>query len=197
MKTLANITMWFVIFLATASALLLLLDFSAGEKKVKQQLPRHYSSSDAQFERTMSSLLGAPIVGGNKTQELLNGDQIFPAMLGAIRGAKKTITFETYIYWSGDIGKQFADALSERSRAGVKWTFANSISSRGMNSTNSTTARTANCWWWMAPSASPAAWGSRPNGPVRPRMQIIGETPTSGSKARWLRRCRRPFWTTG
>ena len=120
MKTLANIAMWFVIFLATASALLLLLDFSAGEKKVKQQLPRHYSSSDAQFERTMSSLLGAPIVGGNKTQELLNGDQIFPAMLGAIRGAKKTITFETYIYWSGDIGKQFADALSERSRAGVK-----------------------------------------------------------------------------
>jgi len=41
-------------------------------------------------------------------------------MLGAIRAAEKTITFETYIYWSGDIGREFAEALSERARAGVK-----------------------------------------------------------------------------
>ncbi len=49
-----------------------------------------------------------------------NGDEIFPAMLSAIRSARETITFETYIYWSGRIGKDFADALSERARAGVK-----------------------------------------------------------------------------
>ena len=41
-------------------------------------------------------------------------------MLSAIRGAKLTINFESYIYWSGDIGKQFADALGERARAGVQ-----------------------------------------------------------------------------
>ena len=41
-------------------------------------------------------------------------------MLAAIRGAKETIDFETYIYWSGAIGKEFADALAERARAGVK-----------------------------------------------------------------------------
>jgi cardiolipin synthase len=41
-------------------------------------------------------------------------------MLAAIRGAKRTIDFETYIYWSGEIGKAFADALAERARAGVK-----------------------------------------------------------------------------
>jgi cardiolipin synthase len=51
--------------------------------------------------------------------DLENGDEIFPAMLDAIRGAQRTITFETYIYWSGDVGKRFADALSERARAGV------------------------------------------------------------------------------
>src|SRR4029079_2012692 len=45
---------------------------------------------------------------------------IFPAMLDAIRSATRTITFETYIYWSGDIGRQFADALCERARAGVR-----------------------------------------------------------------------------
>jgi cardiolipin synthase len=41
-------------------------------------------------------------------------------MLTAIGGAKKTINFETYIYWSGDVGKRFADALAERARNGVK-----------------------------------------------------------------------------
>jgi cardiolipin synthase len=41
-------------------------------------------------------------------------------MLAAIRGATQSVTFETYIYWSGDIGRAFADALSERARAGVK-----------------------------------------------------------------------------
>ena len=41
-------------------------------------------------------------------------------MLAAIRGAQTSITFETYIYWSGDIGREFADALAERARHGVK-----------------------------------------------------------------------------
>ena len=70
--------------------------------------------------RAMDGLLGPGIVGGNQVQELLNGDQIFPSMLQAIRSATKTITFETYIYWSGNVGSQFADALAERARAGVK-----------------------------------------------------------------------------
>src|SRR5690606_27688747 len=34
--------------------------------------------------------------------------------------ARRTITFETYIYWSGEVGTEFADALSERARAGVE-----------------------------------------------------------------------------
>ncbi|WP_227698202.1 phospholipase D-like domain-containing protein, partial [Raoultella sp. 18111] len=68
----------------------------------------------------MSHLLGPGIVGGNEVTDLQNGDRIFPPMLAAIRAAQRSITFETYIYWSGDIGKQFADALSERARAGVR-----------------------------------------------------------------------------
>ena len=106
--------------LATGALVLLALNFTAGEKKVQQQLPRLYSTASPDFERALGSLLGPGIVGGNAVTELLNGDQIFPPMLAAIQGAKKSITFETYIYWSGDIGKQFADALSERARAGVR-----------------------------------------------------------------------------
>ena len=106
--------------LATGALVLLALNFTAGEKKVQQQLPRLYSTASPDFERALGSLLGPGIVGGNAVTELLNGDQIFPPMLAAIQAAKKSITFETYIYWSGDIGKQFADALSERARAGVR-----------------------------------------------------------------------------
>ena len=107
-------------FSATALLAIVALNFSAGEKRPDQQLPRLYNAKDAQFKRVMGSLLGPGITGGNKVEELINGDQIFPAMLDAINGAKETINFETYIYWSGDIGKAFANALAERAKAGVK-----------------------------------------------------------------------------
>lgn len=109
-----------ITFIATAAAALLALNFTAGEPQVRQQLPRLYGTSSPQFERAMGNLLGPSIVEGNDVMDLQNGDRIFPPMLAAIRAARRSITFETYIYWSGDIGKQFADALSERARAGVK-----------------------------------------------------------------------------
>ncbi len=107
-------------FALTVALGLLALNFTAGEKKVQQQLPRLYGTSSPQFDRAMGNLLGPGVLGGNEVADLQNGDQIFPAMLAAIRAAQRTVTFETYIYWSGDIGKQFADALSERARAGVQ-----------------------------------------------------------------------------
>ncbi|MES2524577.1 MAG: phospholipase D-like domain-containing protein [Gemmatimonadota bacterium] len=108
-----------------ASALTLLLvalglNLSVAEKKVERSIERLYAVGDAQFRRSMDLLLGPPILDGNTVETLLNGDEIFPAMLAAIRSAQRTITFETFIYWSGEIGKEFVDALSERARAGVK-----------------------------------------------------------------------------
>jgi cardiolipin synthase len=93
---------------------------SDDEQAVRRPLPHAYAVSDPQFARAMGSLLGPALVEGNRVETLLNGDEIFPAMLAAIRGAAKTITFETYIYWSGEVGRQFAEALAERARAGVK-----------------------------------------------------------------------------
>jgi cardiolipin synthase len=106
-----------IVTLATG---LLVLNFSPGEKKIDTQLTRLYDTSDPQFRRSLGVLLGPPIVEGNKAEVLLNGDRIFPAMLGAIRAAQKSISFETYIYWEGTIGREFTEALSERARAGVK-----------------------------------------------------------------------------
>ena len=105
--------------IVTIFATLLLLNLRGGEKTVEKEVARLYDAEDPQFGRVMSVLLGPAIIGGNQFKELLNGDEIFPAMLEAIRGAQKSITFESYIYWSGSVGQQFAEALSERARAGV------------------------------------------------------------------------------
>ncbi|MCY7306273.1 MAG: phospholipase D-like domain-containing protein, partial [Rhodoferax sp.] len=91
-----------------------------GEKKVERRVERLYSVEDARFARELGILLGPAFVAGNRITALRNGDEIFPAMLAAIRDSSTTITCETYIYWSGDIGRSFANALSERARQGVK-----------------------------------------------------------------------------
>jgi len=50
---------------------------------------------------------------------LRNGAEIFPAMLEAIRAANDSVRLLTFIYWSGEVAKEFAHALSERARVGV------------------------------------------------------------------------------
>lgn len=96
------------------------MNFSSSTKRLEYGVSHRYAVTDAQFEREMGVLMGPSIVRGNQIDALQNGDEIFPAMLEAIRAAKQTITFETYIYWSGDIGSELADALSERAKAGVR-----------------------------------------------------------------------------
>lgn len=99
---------------------LLVSNFVGGETKVERRIERLYSMDDPRFTHELGVLLGPPFLAGTRAQALLNGDEIFPPMLAAIRSAQVSITFETYIYWSGDIGRAFADALAERARQGVK-----------------------------------------------------------------------------
>ncbi len=115
-------TIWRVIVALVAVSVIVLLgvNMMAAEKKITEHVEHQYDVTNPQFSRTMGALLGPPLVTGNRVDTLLNGDQIFKAMLAAIRGARSTITFETYIYWSGDIGKAFADALSDRAQNGVR-----------------------------------------------------------------------------
>ncbi|MBV6843253.1 phosphatidylserine/phosphatidylglycerophosphate/cardiolipin synthase family protein [Xanthomonas euvesicatoria] len=112
---------WIIVAAVAVTLLvgLLLLNFATPEKKL-EHIPKHlYDVADPQFKREMSVLLGPAILPGNRIDVLNNGREIFPAMLEAIGSAQHTITFETYIYWSGEIGREFSDALSERARAGV------------------------------------------------------------------------------
>ena len=114
------VTVAFISCFLTLLSVFLVFNFMPSEKKIERQLQRLYTAEDPQFRRSMGVLLGPPILDGNRVDVLLNGDQIFPAMLKAIHDARHSITFETYIYWSETIGKEFSDALIERAQAGVK-----------------------------------------------------------------------------
>lgn len=72
------------------------------------------------FVRLLAGLITLKLSSGNRIRLLINGEEAFPAMFGAVREAKHSVTFENYIYWSGDIGDEFADLLAEKSRAGVR-----------------------------------------------------------------------------
>src|SRR4051812_11113275 len=106
--------------IVTLVIVLLLLNLHTPEKEIRHQVEHYHDILDPQFRREMGALLVPAIVPGNTIRALQNGDEIFPAMLQAIGAATRTITFETYIYWSGKIGNRFADALIERARASVR-----------------------------------------------------------------------------
>ena len=97
----------------------ILSGFSSG-KRIRQDVQPLYSATSPSFRQATGSLLSGNFVPGNNIVTLVNGDQIFPAMLRAIKGAQKTINFETYVFWDGDIARQFTEALAERAAAGVK-----------------------------------------------------------------------------
>jgi len=109
-----------VTVLITAVCVLVVLNLTVGEKKVKHEIDHIYAIDDPSFIKSLGVLLGPSIIGGNRFEALNNGDEIFPSMLQAIRSAQKTINFETYIYWSDEVGREFSEALAERARQGVK-----------------------------------------------------------------------------
>ena len=89
-------------------------------KQARQEIMPLYSVSSPEFRAAAGALLGPDFVPGNTITTLVNGTQIFPAMLNAIRDAKHSVNFESYWFEDGQIGREFIAALAERARAGVK-----------------------------------------------------------------------------
>ncbi len=76
--------------------------------------------SDETFLRAAESLTGAPVSFGNDAELLINGDQIFPTYIGAIKDAEETVNMLTYAYWRGDIAIEVAETLCEKASGGVE-----------------------------------------------------------------------------
>lgn len=103
----------------TGALITFMLNFITAERRIMRIPPRWYGTEDADFRRATGVLLGPAILRGNHVEILVNGDAIFPPMLSAINAARASITFETFIYWSGSIGEQFAAALIAAATRGV------------------------------------------------------------------------------
>jgi cardiolipin synthase len=80
----------------------------------------HASDREQGLRRRLETVIGTPFTEGNAVTVLRNGDEIFPAMLDAIRAAESTVDLCTFVYWQGDIAVEFAEAMGERARAGVR-----------------------------------------------------------------------------
>jgi cardiolipin synthase len=72
------------------------------------------------YVRAVERATGTKFRSGNRFDILENGDDIFPAMLGAIKRASRSIEFLTYVFWRSDVATDFTTALCERARAGVQ-----------------------------------------------------------------------------
>ena len=105
---------------SSALAVLISRNFFATEKKIRHKIEADYAAGDPTFARMVGDLLGPPLLQGNEVIMFQNGEEIFPAMLAAIRSAQRTITFENFVFHEGRVSDEFADAMAERASAGVK-----------------------------------------------------------------------------
>jgi cardiolipin synthase A/B len=94
-------------------------DTSTSDAAREQRAPE-LNEQQHRLRRTLESLSGVAFTEGNQLTVLRNGDRIFPAMLGAIAGAQRSVDLMTYVYWKGDIAQRFADTLSAAARRGVR-----------------------------------------------------------------------------
>jgi cardiolipin synthase len=60
-----------------------------------------------------------PLTRGNAITPLVNGEEAYPAMLGAIDGAQRTLALSTYIFDRDEVGYRFVDALAGAVQRGV------------------------------------------------------------------------------
>ena len=76
-------------------------------------------ADDPRYPDYVASLVGAPVVRGDRIDILRNGDDAFPAMLAAVDAARERIVFESFIFEKGAVADQFADAMVRAAQRGV------------------------------------------------------------------------------
>jgi cardiolipin synthase len=112
---------WRRILIMAALALVALFVFLTRpiEQEPAYGLDHEFAIESQEFLATITGATDTPFVQGNKIDILHNGDNFYPVMLAAIEQAKNSVTIEAYIYWEGQIGRQFADALAAKAVSGV------------------------------------------------------------------------------
>ena len=150
---------------------------------------------DPTFVGTLEAHLGTPVVAGNRVDLLLNGDEIFPALLAAIRGARTSIDYAQYFWADGVLAREIVEALAERSRAGVRVNvLLDGVGTLGMPGEQVDTLRRSGCHVeWFRPLAR---WSVRRHNNRNHRRILVadgrvGITGGSGVSDKWIGNGRR------
>src|SRR6202795_3429780 len=103
-------------FLAPCALPVLVASCAAGPPPFE---PPRVAVDHPSFGPTFEAYAAAPIRQGNRVDVLLNGEEIFPAQLRAIRAARVSFTYAQYLFETGPPARALINAMSERCRAGV------------------------------------------------------------------------------
>ena len=141
------------------------------------------------FQATLVAYTGSAVVGGNRVDVLLNGEEIFPAKLDVIRKARSTINYAQYVFEDGQPAEDTAQALAERCRAGVKVNvLVDAVGAIGMPGTFRQTLEDAGCKVATYRPLSPFAI-DRVNYRNHRRILVadgrVGVTGGSGTSGKW------------
>ena len=149
-----------------------------------------YGAEDPRHAAYVAALVGADLTRGNAFDVLTNGDQFFPAMLEAIEGARRRISFETYIYDRAGIAKKFTDALEAAARRGVHvYLVVDAVGGSSMANDDIERLRNAGC---QVANFNTPKWYSLEELNYRTHRKIlvvdgeIGFTGGAGVKDQWL-----------
>lgn len=144
--------------------------------------------AETDWRRRLEGLLGVPATDGNTIAVLRNGDEIFPAMLDAIRSAQRSIDFLTFVYWQGDITEAFSQALAERAEAGVRVrVLLDALGCRNIPRSQRKLMRAAGCdLRWFRPIDSPLKFANhRTHRKVLICDELVGFTGGVGIAQEW------------
>jgi cardiolipin synthase len=142
------------------------------------------------FFPTLEAYTSAPIMGRNAVDVLLNGEEIFPAMIDAIRGARKTITYAQYYFEDGPVARDIVEALAERCRAGIGTSILlDAFGALYMPAEYIDTMKKSGCHVQIFRPLSPVAW-NRANNRLHRRVLVVdgrvGFTGGSGVSRKWM-----------
>ncbi len=150
---------------------------------------------EQRYRRVLEGLLGVPASEGNQVDILRNGDEIFPAMLEAIKGAEHTVDLATYVYWTGDIAIRFADALADRARHGVRVrVLLDAVGAHQMSGELIDEMESAGCQveWFRKPTDEPSKTNNRTHRKVLVCDEEVAFTGGVGIAEEWEGDARNP-----
>src|SRR6266852_858568 len=154
---------------------------------------------DPSFAPTMEAYTAAPVRWSNRVDLLLNGEQIFPAQVEAIRSAQKTFTYAQYVYETGPPAQALLKAMSERCLAGVHGhVLVDGIGSLAMPAESRETLERAGCEFAIFRPLDLPTIGTVNNRNHRRILVVdgrIGFTGGSGASSKWMGDGRREgYW---